>query len=148
MLTLQVLCLLSGGIGGAVAASPPPLDEAANMDRALDAAVEAVPTVKVTLDGGDRSMAELTATPAALFSPEWEAEYKEGDPGCDLARGSFMWRGQGFGSNVNSEWKRDGNNKSGQKLQIRVRTTNISSTRSGQHHETKARVPDLESAAP
>lgn len=107
MCALQVLGLFHSSYnGGVAAAAPPPLDERSNAGRALDATAEAVPTVEVTYDvsdGEDGSVAELPAAPAALFSPEWEAEYGAGQPGCDLARGSFMWRGQGFGSNVNSE---------------------------------------------
>eukprot|EP00752_Nemacystus_decipiens_P018203 g16332.t1 len=101
MSVLQVLGLFFSCNGG-VAAAPPPLEEPANKDRGLDGRVEAVPTFEVALDGGDRSMAEVTTTTAALFSPEWEAGFRMGGPGCDLARGSFMWRGQGFGSNVNN----------------------------------------------
>ncbi|CAM9400430.1 unnamed protein product, partial [Hapterophycus canaliculatus] len=42
------------------------------------------------------------ALPPALFSQEWARQYSMGEKGCDLARGSFMWRGQGFGSNINN----------------------------------------------
>lgn len=100
---LQLLNLFLG-YDCSVAATLSRRNEELHTIRALDdtAQAEAGPTVEVALDGGDRSMAELTATPAALFSPEWEEEYGSGNPGCDLARGSFMWRGQGFGSNINN----------------------------------------------
>ena len=37
------------------------------------------------------------------FSPQWLERYYEGEPGCDLGRGSYTWRRHGFGSNMNSE---------------------------------------------
>ena len=56
----------------------------------------------VDVDVGERGK-EIPTEPAELFSPEWLDEYGRGDSGCELARGSFMWRGQGFGSNINSK---------------------------------------------
>lgn len=38
------------------------------------------------------------------FSPDWKNDFTAGDVGCEEARGSFVWRPQGFGSNINSEF--------------------------------------------
>lgn len=38
-----------------------------------------------------------------LFTSEWEERYYRGSTGCDFGRASYMWRGVGFGSNMNSE---------------------------------------------
>lgn len=40
-----------------------------------------------------------------LFSAAWAEEYRLAKPGCDLGRGSYVWRRHGFGSNMNSERK-------------------------------------------
>eukprot|EP00903_Cladosiphon_okamuranus_P005843 g5784.t1 len=89
----------SCGVAGAL---PPSMDTPAGTDRALDAAAETDPEVEVTLDEGGRSMTESETAPVEMFSPEWEVEYHSGKPGCELARGSYMWRVQGLGSNINN----------------------------------------------
>lgn len=38
-----------------------------------------------------------------IFSPQWVKEYNEGNLGCEMGRGSYTWRGCGFGSNINRE---------------------------------------------
>lgn len=42
------------------------------------------------------------------FSPEWVMQYATGDAGCDVAMGSYLWRGHGLGSNINSKSKQHG----------------------------------------
>lgn len=37
------------------------------------------------------------------FTSEWEEQYFQGRIGCEFGRASYMWRGVGFGSNMNSE---------------------------------------------
>ena len=104
MFALHVLVgLVTGynGEEGGVGAAPPSLHNYA--DRALAAAFKDVPTVKVTVGGEDRSMAEVNST-TAVFSPEWEVQYRTGqEPGCDVGRGSFQMTKCGLGSNINSE---------------------------------------------
>lgn len=49
-------------------------------------------------------MRKATTTQAPpLFSPEWSMQFAMGDQGCNLGRGSYMWRGHGLGSNINSK---------------------------------------------
>lgn len=40
----------------------------------------------------------------ALFSSQWAMEFGAQGAGCRSARGNYMWRIDGFGSNVNSEY--------------------------------------------
>ncbi|CAN0312629.1 unnamed protein product [Ectocarpus sp. 12 AP-2014] len=69
----------------------------------LDVGDESRVTTTDGSEGGDAAAAAAAAAaPAVLFSSEWAAEYARGGEGCDLARGSFMWRGHGLGSNVNN----------------------------------------------
>lgn len=44
-----------------------------------------------------------TTRPVVRFTPGWVMQYAAGDEGCDLARGSYIWRGHGLGSNINSK---------------------------------------------
>lgn len=37
------------------------------------------------------------------FSPRWLEKYRAERLGCDAGRGSYVWRHNGFGSNINSE---------------------------------------------
>ncbi|CBJ33653.1 Alpha-(1,6)-fucosyltransferase, family GT23 [Ectocarpus siliculosus] len=69
----------------------------------LDVGDESRVTAADGSEGGDAAAAAAAAAaPAVLFSSEWAVEYARGEEGCDLARGSFMWRGQGLGSNINN----------------------------------------------
>jgi len=45
----------------------------------------------------------LSSSYSPLFGRNWAIAFANEDIGCNSGRGSFMWRGQGFGSNVNSE---------------------------------------------
>lgn len=38
-----------------------------------------------------------------VFGQNWATAFANDNIGCQSGRGSFMWRGQGFGSNINSE---------------------------------------------
>lgn len=78
-----------------------PLDDAAEAGAVLPDEAKHRRTLTFEPIFGEGEVAP--AEPAALFSQEWAREYSTGEEGCDLARGSFMWRGQGFGSNMNSE---------------------------------------------
>lgn len=39
-----------------------------------------------------------------VFGQNWATAFANDNLGCQSGRGSFMWRGQGFGSNINSEF--------------------------------------------
>ena len=103
MFALQVLGLLANLYSGSgVAATPVRLRDSANTHHAFDPALKDAPTVQVTVQAGNRSLAEATTT--TVFSPEWEAEFRAGqEPGCGIARGSYDMRTYGLGSNINSE---------------------------------------------
>ena len=58
----------------------------------------------------------------SVFGDNWAMDFGDGGNGCESGRGSFMWRGQGFGSNINSE----------SATQESFRSPKISSV--GQHH--------------
>lgn len=38
-----------------------------------------------------------------LFTTSWATGFANGSEGCQHRRGSYVWRGAGFGSNINSE---------------------------------------------
>ncbi|CAM9749320.1 unnamed protein product [Ascophyllum nodosum] len=38
----------------------------------------------------------------SVFGDNWAMDFGDGGNGCESGRGSFMWRGQGFGSNINN----------------------------------------------
>ena len=38
-----------------------------------------------------------------VFSQQWVEEYSGDNLGCEMGRGSYTWRGCGFGSNMNRE---------------------------------------------
>lgn len=40
---------------------------------------------------------------AKKFSRQWAEEYYRDALGCEMGRGSYTWRGSGFGSNINRE---------------------------------------------
>lgn len=40
---------------------------------------------------------------AKTFSRQWAEDYYHDELGCEKGRGSYTWRGSGFGSNVNRE---------------------------------------------
>lgn len=44
-----------------------------------------------------------SSTYSPLFGRNWAIAFANGDVGCKSGRGSYIWRGQGFGSNINSE---------------------------------------------
>eukprot|EP00904_Undaria_pinnatifida_P001895 jgi/Undpi1/11706/HiC_scaffold_36.g14001.m1 len=45
--------------------------------------------------------AEVATVEPTLFSEQWVEEYTGDDLGCAMGRGSYTWRGSGFGSNIN-----------------------------------------------
>lgn len=47
---------------------------------------------------------EMNISVPQLFSTEWLEDYAAGNRGCGMARGSYVWRYHGFGSNMNSEF--------------------------------------------
>lgn len=47
--------------------------------------------------------AEVATVEPTLFSEQWVEEYTGDDLGCAMGRGSYTWRGSGFGSNINRE---------------------------------------------
>lgn len=56
---------------------------------------EAHPTVNMTV-----------ASNIEVFSPQWAEEFSGHKLGCELGRVSYTWRYSGFGSNINSEYRR------------------------------------------
>ncbi|CAB1104168.1 GT23 [Ectocarpus sp. CCAP 1310/34] len=97
---LVMLGRCSSYVRGAVAEAEDGLETPA-LSLELDVGDESRVNTADGSEGGESAAAAATA-PAVLFSSEWAAEYARGEAGCDLARGSFMWRGHGLGSNVNN----------------------------------------------
>ncbi|CAN0487292.1 unnamed protein product, partial [Ectocarpus sp. 8 AP-2014] len=105
---LAVLGRCSSYVSGAVAEAEVAEAEDGSKSPVLSVELDVGDESRVTTadgsEGGDAAAAAAAAAaaPAVLFSSEWAAEYARGEEGCDLARGSFMWRGHGLGSNVNN----------------------------------------------
>ena len=49
------------------------------------------------------NVTEQMVTKSETFSPQWLEKYRGEKLGCDAGRGSYVWRHNGFGSNINSE---------------------------------------------
>ncbi|CAM9692366.1 unnamed protein product [Scytosiphon promiscuus] len=101
-LLIHAICVFRSFGPGCGATATPARGEAKAGDAAPDEAEHGRTLTFEPVLGEGEIASPPAAAPPALFSEEWARQYARGDAGCDLARGSFMWRGQGFGSNMNN----------------------------------------------